>query len=79
MITKVLNETDVFFEPMIRRPKGRPPKAKKKRGISSTTRDPSKFELVESSQRPKVSSSTSKNNLPDLNAYPKFSSNDMPY
>ncbi|KAL4561763.1 hypothetical protein LXL04_033937 [Taraxacum kok-saghyz] len=79
MITKLLNETDVYFEPMIRRPKGRPPKAKKKRGISSTTQDPSKFELVESSQRPKASSSTSKNNLPDLNAYPDFSSNDMPY
>ncbi|KAL4555319.1 hypothetical protein LXL04_037936 [Taraxacum kok-saghyz] len=43
MITKLLNESDTFFEPMILRPKGRPPKANKKRGVNSTARDPSRF------------------------------------
>ena len=36
MITKLLTESDTLFEPMIRRPKGRPPKSKKKREINST-------------------------------------------
>nr|KAJ0221245.1 hypothetical protein LSAT_V11C200072620 [Lactuca sativa] len=48
MINKLLIEPDTLFEPMIRQPKG----------ISSTARDPSRFELVESSQTPKTSSST---------------------
>ncbi|KAL4590600.1 hypothetical protein LXL04_003537 [Taraxacum kok-saghyz] len=86
MITRLLNESDTFFEPLILRPKGRPPKAKKKRGVNSTTRDPSRFELVESSQTYNPSSSTSifqmnnevfENDLIDLNAYPTFSSDDM--
>lgn len=58
MITKLLSESDTFFEPMIRRPKGRPPKSKKKRGINSTARDPSRFERVESSQTNNLSNST---------------------
>ena len=86
MITKLLNESDTFFEPWILRPKGRHPKAKKKRGVNSTTRDPSRFELVESSQTYNPSSSTSifqmnnevfENDFIDLNAYPTFSSDDM--
>ncbi|KAL4568210.1 hypothetical protein LXL04_023817 [Taraxacum kok-saghyz] len=36
IITKLLNESDTFFEPMILRPKGRHLKAKKKRGVNST-------------------------------------------
>ncbi|CAH1420931.1 unnamed protein product [Lactuca virosa] len=79
MITKLLIESDAFFEPMIRKPKGRPPKSKKKRGITSTARDPSRF--VESSQTHNPSSSTGdfhmnnevfENNLFDLNTYPIF-------
>ena len=86
MINKLLTESDTFFEPMIRRPKGRPPKSKKKRGMNSTTRDPSRFEHVESSQTHNPSSATHvsqsnsevvENNLLDLNAYPVFSSDDM--
>nr|XP_043620091.1 PKS-NRPS hybrid synthetase cheA-like [Erigeron canadensis] len=50
MISKLVNESEVFFELVIRRPKGRPPKSKKKKGITSTTRDPSRFEHVQSSQ-----------------------------
>ncbi|XP_052620945.1 protein FAR-RED IMPAIRED RESPONSE 1-like [Lactuca sativa] len=48
MITQLLTESDILFEPLIRRPKGRPPKSKNKRGINSTARDPSRFEFVES-------------------------------
>nr|XP_043616205.1 protein FAR1-RELATED SEQUENCE 5-like [Erigeron canadensis] len=44
--------------PVIKRPKGRPPKAKKKKGITSTTRDPSRFEYVELSLAQNYSSST---------------------
>ncbi|KAJ9543535.1 hypothetical protein OSB04_023242 [Centaurea solstitialis] len=86
MINKLLDESDTFFEPMVRRPKGRPPKSKRKRGVSSTTRDPSRFEHVESSQTHNPSSATQvsqtnnevvENNLLDLNAYPPFSSDDM--
>ncbi|GJV56787.1 hypothetical protein Tco_1457792 [Tanacetum coccineum] len=57
MIAKLVNESDTYFEPIIRRPNGRPPKAKKKKGETSTTRDPSKFELVESSHSCNPSSS----------------------
>ncbi|GJR45584.1 hypothetical protein Tco_1313687 [Tanacetum coccineum] len=46
MITKLVNQNDIFFEPVIQRPRGRPPKSKKKRGITSTTRDPSRFEFL---------------------------------
>ncbi|GJW83434.1 hypothetical protein Tco_0156579 [Tanacetum coccineum] len=31
MITKLVNEQDILFEPVIQRPRGRPPKDKKKR------------------------------------------------
>ncbi|PWA55937.1 hypothetical protein CTI12_AA397510 [Artemisia annua] len=72
MITKLVNEQDISFEPVIQRPRGRPPKAKKKRGITSTTRDPSRFEYVESSNTHNPSSSTHEDNLIDLNAYPDF-------
>ncbi|KAL4567782.1 hypothetical protein LXL04_023376 [Taraxacum kok-saghyz] len=61
LITKLVNEYDTVFEPVIQRPKGRPPKSKKKRGVTSTTRFLSGFELVESSQR---------RTFIDLNAYP---------
>ncbi|KAL4574609.1 hypothetical protein LXL04_021443 [Taraxacum kok-saghyz] len=61
LITKLVNQYDTVFEPVIQRPKGRPPKSKKKRGVTSTTRFPSRFELVESSQR---------RTFIDLNAYP---------
>ncbi|KAL4588354.1 hypothetical protein LXL04_001238 [Taraxacum kok-saghyz] len=86
MITTLLNESDTFFHPMICRPKGRPPKSKKKKGINSTTRNPSRFELVGTSQTPRSSSSTSvlqmnnevhESSLLDLNSYPLFSSDDM--
>ena len=33
MINKLLTESDTLFEPMIRRPKGRPPKSKKKKSM----------------------------------------------
>ncbi|GJU05403.1 PKS-NRPS hybrid synthetase [Tanacetum coccineum] len=62
MITKLVNEQEILFDPVIQRPRGRPPKAKKKRGITSTTRDPM--------QNP--SSSNHENNLINLNAYPDF-------
>lgn len=58
MITKFLNRSDILFEPVIKRPRGRPPKAKKKRGVTSTTRDHSRFEYVESSQAQDPSSSS---------------------
>jgi hypothetical protein len=58
MITKFLNQSDILFEPVIQRPRGRPPKAKKKRGVTSTIRDPSRFEYVESSQAQDPSSSS---------------------
>ena len=66
---------------MIQRPKGRP-KSKTKRGITSTTRDPSRFELVELSQRHNSSSSNyvlqrnnegdEESNLIYLNVFPDF-------
>ncbi|XP_071720539.1 uncharacterized protein [Rutidosis leptorrhynchoides] len=58
VITKLVNESNTYFEPMIHRPKGRPPKSKKKKGkgITSTTRDPSRFEYVESSRSQNPSS-----------------------
>ncbi|GKF77514.1 hypothetical protein Tco_0229984, partial [Tanacetum coccineum] len=68
----------ILFEPVVQRPRGRPPKAKKKRGTTSTTRDPSRFEYVESSQTQNPSSSSNvyeKRNeigVIDLNAYPNF-------
>nr|KAJ0190391.1 hypothetical protein LSAT_V11C800444330 [Lactuca sativa] len=43
VITKLMNQFDTVFEPVIQQPKGRPPKSKKKRGITSTTRGPSIF------------------------------------
>ncbi|KAL6532409.1 hypothetical protein OROGR_014379 [Orobanche gracilis] len=74
--------TDRLDEPVIQRPKGRP-KSKKKRGITSTRRDPSRFELVELSQRYNSSSSNcvlqrnneedEESNLIDLNVFPNFS------
>lgn len=67
LTTELLNQSDAFFEPVIQRPKGRPPKSKKKGGITSTTRDPSRFELVESSQR--HNEANCENNLFDLNVY----------
>ncbi|PWA56893.1 hypothetical protein CTI12_AA414210 [Artemisia annua] len=57
MITNLLNESEIFFEPVVQRPKGRPPKSKKKKGKTSTKRDPSRFEYVESSQAHNPSSS----------------------
>ncbi|PWA47757.1 hypothetical protein CTI12_AA460500 [Artemisia annua] len=75
MIAKLVNESNTYFEPVIQRPKGRPSKAKKKKGKTSTTRYPSKFELVESSQAHNPSSSRHvqhHNNLIDLNAYPEL-------
>ncbi|GKA61621.1 PKS-NRPS hybrid synthetase [Tanacetum coccineum] len=67
MITNLLNESDTLFEPtVIQRPRGRPPKAKKKRGVTSTARDPSRFEseiqdLDEISPRLTAKSSVKKN------------------
>ncbi|GKD29422.1 PKS-NRPS hybrid synthetase, partial [Tanacetum coccineum] len=58
---KLLNELQSKYQAwplMIQRPRGRPPKAKKKRGVTSTTRDPSRFEYVESSQAQNPSSSS---------------------
>ncbi|KAL6507017.1 hypothetical protein OROHE_022152 [Orobanche hederae] len=49
MISNLVNQSETFFEPVVKRPKGRPPKAKKKKGITSTTRNPSRFEHVEAS------------------------------
>ena len=68
LITNLVNQYDTIFEPVIQRPKGRPPKSKKKRGVTSTTRYPSRFELVESSQR--CNKMDDDNNLIDLNTYP---------
>ena len=70
MIANLLNQSDTLFEPVIQQPKGRPPKAKKKRGVTSTTRDPSRFEYVESSQTHNLSTSSKGNGVIDLNAYP---------
>lgn len=50
MITQLVNESDTLFEPVKQRPKGRPRKSKKNKGITSTRRDPSRFEIVESSR-----------------------------
>ncbi|GJW58922.1 hypothetical protein Tco_0105653 [Tanacetum coccineum] len=50
MINQLVNESDILFEPITQRPKGRPQKSKKNKGITSTRRDPSKFEIVESSR-----------------------------
>ncbi|GJW53037.1 protein FAR1-related sequence 5 [Tanacetum coccineum] len=80
MLTKFLNQPNILFEPLIQRPRGRPPKAKKKRGVTSTTRDPSRFEYVESSQAQDPSSSSNgfpktihqENGVIDLNAFPDF-------
>ncbi|GJR20473.1 protein FAR1-related sequence 5 [Tanacetum coccineum] len=80
MLTKFLNQRDILFEPVIQRPRGRPRKAKKKRGVTSTTRDPSRFEYVESSQAHDPSSSSNgfpktihpENGVIDLNAFPDF-------
>ncbi|GJZ57347.1 protein FAR1-related sequence 5 [Tanacetum coccineum] len=80
MLTKFLNQPDILSEPVIQRPRGRPPKAKKKRGVTSTTRDPSRFEYVESSQAQDPSSSSNgfpktihqENGVIDLNAFPDF-------
>lgn len=88
MITQLLSESDTFFEPLIKRPKGRPPKSKKKRGPTSTTRDPSRFELVEArTHHPSSSTSTHRrsnevieeingicqeSNVIDLNVCPDF-------
>ncbi|GKD20529.1 hypothetical protein Tco_1222232 [Tanacetum coccineum] len=58
MITNLLNESEIFFEPVVQQPKGRPPTSKKKKGKTSTTRDPSRFEYVESSQTHNPSSSS---------------------
>ncbi|XP_071735211.1 PKS-NRPS hybrid synthetase cheA-like [Rutidosis leptorrhynchoides] len=89
MITKLVNQSDTYFEPIIQKLKGRPPKSKKKKGkgITSTARDPSRFEYVESSRSQNPSSSTCifqgsnnvsiihhKNNIIDLNVYPDLSS-----
>nr|GEW62611.1 protein FAR1-related sequence 5 [Tanacetum cinerariifolium] len=80
MLTKFLNQPDVLIETMIQRPRGRPPKAKKKRGVTSTTRDPSRFEYVESSQAHDPSSSSNgfpktihqENGVIDLNGFLDF-------
>nr|KAJ0211315.1 hypothetical protein LSAT_V11C400176890 [Lactuca sativa] len=46
MITKLLTESDALFEPT--NLMSRPPKSKKKRGITYTALDPSRFEFGES-------------------------------
>ncbi|GJZ04834.1 hypothetical protein Tco_0538109, partial [Tanacetum coccineum] len=58
VINKLVNESDTLFEPVIQRPRGRPRKSKKNKGITSTRRDPSRFEIVESSRAQNPSSST---------------------
>ncbi|GKD72694.1 hypothetical protein Tco_1330976 [Tanacetum coccineum] len=58
MINQLVNESDILFEPVTQRPKGRPQKSKKNKGITSTRQDPSKFEIVESSRAHNPSSST---------------------
>nr|GEY54840.1 protein FAR1-related sequence 5 [Tanacetum cinerariifolium] len=55
MISKLINQTDTLFEPAIQRPKRTP---KNKKGTTSTARDPSRFEYVESSQTHNPSSSS---------------------
>ncbi|GKB40786.1 hypothetical protein Tco_0885728, partial [Tanacetum coccineum] len=51
MTTNLINQSDMLFEPLIQRPRGRPPKAKRKKGTTSTARNPSRFEYVESLQK----------------------------
>nr|GFA04818.1 protein FAR1-related sequence 5 [Tanacetum cinerariifolium] len=58
MINQLVNESDEHFELVIQRPRGRPRKSKKNKGITSTRRDPSRFEIVESSTAHNPSSST---------------------
>ncbi|GKA05946.1 protein FAR1-related sequence 5 [Tanacetum coccineum] len=58
MITNLISQSDMLFEPVIQRPRGRPPKSKKKKGTTSTTRNPSRFEYVESVQKHNPSSSS---------------------
>ncbi|XP_071696434.1 uncharacterized protein [Rutidosis leptorrhynchoides] len=92
MLGKLVNEHDILFDPMIQRSKGRPPKSKRKKGVTSTAREPSKFELVESSRSHNPSSvGTSQwsgevedtsyinfeSTLMDLNGYPEFSEDYM--
>nr|XP_043637923.1 protein FAR1-RELATED SEQUENCE 5-like [Erigeron canadensis] len=57
MIFNLINQSEILFEPMVQRPKGRPPKSKKRKGKTFTTQDPSRFELVESSRTQNPSSS----------------------
>nr|GFB01183.1 protein FAR1-related sequence 5 [Tanacetum cinerariifolium] len=59
MITNLISQSDTLFEPVIQRPRGRPLKSKKKKGTTSTTRIPSRFEYVESVQKHNPSSSAS--------------------
>ncbi|GKD59065.1 hypothetical protein Tco_1296574, partial [Tanacetum coccineum] len=59
MITNLINQSDTLFEPLIQRPRGRPPKAKKKKGTTSTARNPSRFEYAESLQKHNPSTSAS--------------------
>lgn len=81
MITNLLNQSEIFFEPVVQRPKGRPPKSKKKKGKgkTSTKRDPSRFEYVESSQTHNPSSSNCvsqrNNELMDEGSYMHHESN----
>ena len=56
-ITKLINQSETLFEPVAQRPRGRPPKSKKKKGATSTARNPSRFEYVEASQKHNPSSS----------------------
>ncbi|CAI9108241.1 OLC1v1007802C1 [Oldenlandia corymbosa var. corymbosa] len=44
-------ESPLNFEPEVQQGRGRPSKGKKKKGFSSTTRDPSQFEVVEAGLR----------------------------
>ncbi|GKD70891.1 PKS-NRPS hybrid synthetase, partial [Tanacetum coccineum] len=55
---KLLEELNSKYQPVIQRPMGRPRKPKKNKGITSTRREPSKFEIVESSRAHNPSSST---------------------
>ncbi|GJW41654.1 protein FAR1-related sequence 5 [Tanacetum coccineum] len=59
MITNLINQSDTLFEPLIQRPRGRPLKAKKKKGTTSTAQNPSRFEYVESLQKHNPSTSAS--------------------
>nr|XP_043623579.1 uncharacterized protein LOC122595302 [Erigeron canadensis] len=58
VITKLINQSDLLCEQVIQRPQGSLPKSNKKRAISPTRRDPSRFEHVESSQTHYSSTST---------------------